>query len=206
MPQLVDILLFTVLSHSTQSLAVGRKHRAALFGRWKTFDVIIQKVLLNAMVLSGRFYWRCCCRPSSSTCPRLRNRRQRPFGFSPSARQRSTVARPNLEWPGIYLFIIWMLHFPLLNSSSFHIIRFFIFSFFKSASQNQNQHVNWRQCSCADPFVPEWSFFVTAVVDSRLYSRIFTFILHSGCAVLNEWALMRMRETLLKCINKASTQ
>lgn len=133
MPRLVDILLFTVLSRSTQSLAASRKHRAALFGRRKTFDVIIQKVLLNAMVLSGRFYWRCCCRPSRSTCPRLRNRRQRPFGFSPSARQRSTAARPNLEWPGIYVFIICMLHFPRLNSSSFHIIRFFLFSFFKSA-------------------------------------------------------------------------
>lgn len=173
MPQLVDILLFTVPSRSTQSLAVGRKHRAALSGRWKTVDVITQKVPLNAMVLSGRFYYcRCCRRPSSSARPRLRNRRQRPFGFSPSARQRSTVARPNLEWPGIYLFIISTLHFPRLNPSSFHTIRFCLFSFFKSASQKQNQHVNWRQCSCADPFVPEWSFFVV-VVDSRLYSRIF---------------------------------
>lgn len=95
MPQLVDILLFTVLSYGTQSLAASRKHHAALVASWKTVDVNIQKVLLDAMVLSGRFY--CYCQ-SCPTSPRLRNSCQRLFGFSPSARQRSTT-RPNLEWP-----------------------------------------------------------------------------------------------------------
>lgn len=74
-----------------------------------------------------------------------------------------------------------------------------------SRKQN-NQHVDWRQRLCADLFVPEWSL-SCCWRQSTLFEYFFFFdILHLGCAVMNEWALVRMRETPLKIINKASTQ
>lgn len=45
MPQLVDILLLTVLARGAQSLAASTKHRAGLVASCGTVELIIQKVL-----------------------------------------------------------------------------------------------------------------------------------------------------------------